>query len=182
MEVKKCIKCKEEKVLAEYPKYKDRKGEIKFNNECKTCRRKYAKEHYQSNREVYLERAKRQREVNPEGYKEYLKEYYRANKKEALEKAKAYSQTDKGKAVRKLSATNYFNSEYGKRVHKARNKIQKALKSGKLIRPKYCSSCRSEVFVEAHHKDYSKPFEIDWLCKQCHENIHHLNEGQESIR
>ena len=39
---------------------------------------------------------------------------------------------------------------------------------------------RYKTAVEAHHKDYNKPLEITWLCKKCHENTHHLNEGQTS--
>lgn len=182
METKKCIKCGEVKVLTDYPKYKSRKGEIKFKNQCKTCRSKYAKKHYQDNKEDYLERAKKQRESNPEEYKEYMRKYYRENRDEALEKAREYSQTERGKEVRKLINKNYFSSDYGKRVHRARKAVQRALKSGKLVRPKYCSECGEEAFIEAHHEDYNKPLEIIWLCKQCHENIHHLNEGQESIR
>ena len=57
----------------------------------------------------------------------------------------------------------------------------KAVKKGLLTRPKFCSVCGREVFVEAHHEDYNKPLEVIWVCKSCHENIHHLNEGDTSL-
>ena len=27
-------------------------------------------------------------------------------------------------------------------------------------------------FMEAHHDDYSKPFEVRWLCASCHKRLH----------
>ncbi len=45
------------------------------------------------------------------------------------------------------------------------------IKSGKLIRQP-CEVC-GEVKVEAHHDDYSKPFEVRWLCGN-HHREHHM--------
>ena len=54
-------------------------------------------------------------------------------------------------------------------------KVMNALHPGLLIRPTTCSSCNAEYKPEGHHPDYSKQLEVIWLCKQCHENIHHLS-------
>ena len=40
--------------------------------------------------------------------------------------------------------------------------------------------CGRSTQLEAHHKDYNKPLDVDWICKNCHENRHHLNEGSTS--
>ncbi len=32
---------------------------------------------------------------------------------------------------------------------------------------KICSDC-GETKVEAHHEDYSKPLDVEWLCKKHH--------------
>lgn len=52
----------------------------------------------------------------------------------------------------------------------ARHKAKIALRSGIIIKlPCYCG----EIKAEMHHNDYSKPLEVIWLCRKCHENIHH---------
>lgn len=59
--------------------------------------------------------------------------------------------------------------------HNIRQQTNRAINSGKLIRPDYCVECNFEVFVEAHHDDYNKPLSIRWLCKKCHGLWHRYN-------
>ncbi len=54
---------------------------------------------------------------------------------------------------------------------RARDTVKRAVKSGRLI-PKPCQSC-GEVKSHAHHSDYSKPLDVEWLCHPCHELRHH---------
>lgn len=49
--------------------------------------------------------------------------------------------------------------------------IERRIASGQLVRPP-CSQCGSVVRVEAHHPDYCKPFDVDWLCRSCHRSLH----------
>ena len=56
--------------------------------------------------------------------------------------------------------------------HRVRRKLQYAVRSGALVRPLRCSLCKSTRCIEAHHADYSKPFEVEWLCARCHARIH----------
>ena len=54
-----------------------------------------------------------------------------------------------------------------------RQKINWAVKLGKLTRPKNCSLCkRNNLKINAHHEDYGKPFDVIWLCNRCHLRIH----------
>jgi hypothetical protein len=56
----------------------------------------------------------------------------------------------------------------------ARDALRYAVKCGLLVRPDVCERCRgSFYYVEAHHEDYSKPLDVQWLCRSCHSN-HHL--------
>ena len=57
----------------------------------------------------------------------------------------------------------------------AYGRVRAALKSGELVRPDSCSRCgRSGVasdgrsIIQAHHHDYSKPLEVEWICSACH--------------
>ena len=52
------------------------------------------------------------------------------------------------------------------------NVVNHAIASGKLVRPDTCESCKEKKFVEAHHEDYNRPFKIDWVCKECHTQLH----------
>ena len=58
---------------------------------------------------------------------------------------------------------------------KTHSLVAKAIKEGKLIKPTECSRCGKEGWVEGHHKDYSKPLEVEWLCRKCHRGIHAKN-------
>jgi len=37
-----------------------------------------------------------------------------------------------------------------------------------------CELCGEEAELVAHHQDYSKPRELDWICRSCHINWHLL--------
>lgn len=53
--------------------------------------------------------------------------------------------------------------------------VQKALKSGALVRPDLCTACRQIRFCEAAHSDYSRPLDIQWLCRPCHRQADAVN-------
>ena len=54
--------------------------------------------------------------------------------------------------------------------HKARVAAYKAIRIGKVTRQP-CESCGSES-AQMHHDDYSRPLDIKWLCRRCHERQH----------
>lgn len=61
------------------------------------------------------------------------------------------------------------------RAHRA---VRSAIKRGDLIRPKCCSRCGLSPMkkngisgIEAHHHDYIRPLEVEWLCPTCHRRI-----------
>ena len=89
--------------------------------------------------------------------------------------------TDKGKEVRLKSSRRYWTDPKNKLKNKSRYTLNNALKRGEILKPSMCEKCGHEGYIEGHHTDYSKPLDVMWLCKACHENEHHLNEGQLSI-
>ena len=56
--------------------------------------------------------------------------------------------------------------------HSARAKAREAVAKGAITR-RACELCEDENTV-MHHHDYSKPFDVNWLCKGCHEKIHRI--------
>jgi ribosomal protein S27AE len=53
----------------------------------------------------------------------------------------------------------------------ARKRTRLAVQAGKLERPEECSKCGG-ADVQAHHRDYAKPLEVEWLCGDCHRSAH----------
>lgn len=53
----------------------------------------------------------------------------------------------------------------------ARLELDKAIKRG-IIKKEPCEICDSTIQVAGHHKDYSKPLEVNWLCPRHHGSLH----------
>lgn len=93
--------------------------------------------------------------------------------------AKEYAHTDAGKAserkrnqkpARKLHLSNNSKAWRIANPEKAlcHSRLWHAIARGKIVRPDHCSRCGKEGRIHAHHKDYGKPFEVEWLCVECH--------------
>ena len=145
------------------PKTKD--GHVNYCISCVSEKRKVFR---QNNKELLSERD-RARSKDPKRiarHKEYLKKYL---------------MTERGKEVRKKSLDNY-NNRYPLRKA-AHTLTSRAIAKGKLINPKVCSECNSTETIQAHHDDYTKPFDVRWLCLGCHTKWHRENKpiyGDES--
>jgi hypothetical protein len=74
------------------------------------------------------------------------------------------------------------NQIINKQAHTARYKVNYAVKTGKIIKPKECSECNQAKRLEAHHPDHSKPYDIVWLCKPCHMEQHTYNTSGDLIK
>lgn len=86
----------------------------------------------------------------------------RVKNSKSKEKNRQYSSTHRKKFPNKVQA---------------RNKIHYHVKAGNIIRPDSCETCGTHCKPHAHHCDYSKPFEVMWLCKPCHSEWHRNNEA-----
>lgn len=97
---------------------------------------------------------RKNRKSNIDHYREY--DRVRGNRQ-----SKSYLQEYRGKYPRKYTAQTMINN---------------AIRSGVIVRPKYCSSCGSDEFVmHGHHDNYKYPMIVRWLCPACHKEWHDIN-------
>ena len=55
---------------------------------------------------------------------------------------------------------------------RAQGLINMRVRRGAIARPSCCSECGKPGRVDAHHEDYAKPDEVEWLCRSCHMKRH----------
>ena len=95
--------------------------------------------------------------------------YNRQRKKKIREKLHAYEVTRRAYHREK---SRKWKSRYPER-RKAHSLVQGAIRKGLLTRPDRCDRCgQTHELIEAHHHDYSKPLDVEWLCPHCHARAH----------
>ena len=122
--------------------YKDRRNKDGLKSQCKKC---------------HCLGAQRTRDPNKhrDNNKKWMRESRYASRKEVQERARIRS--------RALS---------GSLKVKARNLANLAIQKGTLKRPDCCSRCGFMGVIQAHHKDYTRPLDVEWLCIDCHSIRH----------
>jgi len=121
--MKQCKKCLQTKELNEF--YKHIKMKDGYLNICIECKK---------TKQIEI------RNNNLEYYQQYDRN--RPNKTDRAIKVKEYHQTEKGQNVKKQCYNNYKNN-YPEKI-KATNKINNAIRNGKIIRPNHCEICNIE--------------------------------------
>lgn len=148
---KKCSKCGEVKPLDAFSLHSS--GPLGHHSWCKACVAEYDKITRAQRREYYRERRRLYRAVDPE---------------ETRHKRTKYRKDNRAKISR-------YQKEYGKRRPKQRHAIllaNEAKHTGELQRPECCEICHRNTTLQMHHQNYSRPLEVNWLCRQCHATIH----------
>ena len=54
----------------------------------------------------------------------------------------------------------------------ARRVLNHHLRDAGVARPMECSKCENIGGIQAHHEDYTRPLDVDWLCTTCHTERH----------
>ena len=105
--------------------------------------------------------------------------YYLTHKEEIAAANKLWVENNKERHLerrrrwRKKKGPAYMRAIENKRPlvkRKASDALNNAIKSGKL-KKQPCMIC-GEIKVEAHHYDYTKPLEVEWLCMLHHRQLH----------
>ena len=98
--------------------------------------------------------------------------WYLKNRTKRIEQIKRYHSSARGKEVIKTAGINSRNNHPEK--HAARDAVRKAIKKC-LIFKQSCEVCGDKK-TQAHHDDYGKPLQINWLCKKHHLEKHNRKE------
>jgi len=98
----------------------------------------------------------------------YGKDYYQKNKDAVIARIDAYHQSEAGKRAAKIS--DQRQREKFPEKYAARQAVHAAINRGELVR-RPCAHCGAGK-AQAHHHDYSKPLEVEWLCRACHDAEH----------
>lgn len=140
---KRCPRCQVVKPVSAFHRRSDR-GDG-YNDTCKECRREMQQDWTEEQREAARESVRRS-QARPESRRRavaYMAEY----QKRPEVKAK----------------------------HRARNAVKASLLKGTLVKPTSCSRCKRPKHrraIHAHHEDYTKPLNVQWLCVTCHGKAH----------
>lgn len=161
--MRKCCSCGLDKPLSDF--YKNKSKPLGHSYECKECAKKYRqankeriKEYHRKyrkeNRDIINAKMKERRKKNPEKKRDESREYYTENKDIILNRLKDWRESNPEK-TKTHCKTNY------------------AQKIGAIIQPQKCEEC-GEITdkLDKHHEDYSKPLDVEWLCKSCHRQLH----------
>ena len=193
--MKQCRCCKKEKENKDFTKKSSNLDGL--YSYCKACTAKKNKVSYQENRNLRIESGRKYYGKNRESLKIKWIEYYKRNKKSCLEKRADYREKNKDKISLKAAQTRLLDEErfeknrknhlrwsknnrdhlnkwqrewYQKNKEKRRAHVivNRAIKSGKLMRPGTCSECNKNCKPDGHHVDYTNPLEVIWICRACH--------------
>ena len=94
------------------------------------------------------------------------------HREENLDRIRAYDR-ERGRSKDRITAnvavTRAWRSEDSRR-QKAHSSVAKAIRKGDLLRAP-CERCGDAKSL-AHHEDYDKPLQVNWLCQPCHKQRH----------
>lgn len=130
-------------------------------------------------REKHPEKARNWRAANTEKIREYSRVWRELNAGRRREYHRAWRAVNP-RYFREYNAANAVTLREKKREYVAENAPKIAAKNtigwlcytGRLSSPCVCENCHKVAELDAHHSDYSKPLEVTWLCRFCHQRWH----------
>lgn len=147
---KRCSKCGVDKPLSEY--HRDRQKADGHTPVCKACRRVCNRAYYQKNRPRRVE---------------HKRQYYRHNRQASLATTRDYYRSHRAAEAERRRRWRLRHPD----AHAAGARVRRAIRQGQL-HPEPCEACGATKRIDAHHEDYSKPLDVQWLCRSCHKRLH----------
>jgi hypothetical protein len=115
----------------------------------------------------------RQRRLeNPEAVRAIDRARYQRDKEKRRAAMDAYTRTPKGRAASNAAKRRWAKNNYEKR--RAHQALNNALRDGHIVKgPCRLAGPDCAGKIQAHHFDYSRPLDVDWLCDH-HHRLEHL--------
>jgi hypothetical protein len=167
---KTCSKCKETKPLTEF--YRFARAKDGYQARCKVCQNalhtRWVKENPEKQYQVTLRYQKKQREAT--AARKHAHPSSSPTPEQRVAAAKKWAEDNPERAAElHRNGINAYHRRHPERL-KARSMVHDAVRRGEL-KQEPCRIC-SNPKSEAHHEDYMKPLEVDWLCNDCHKDLH----------
>lgn len=165
---KTCSKCREEKPLDAF--HRASKSKDGRQAQCKECSRasNYAWRSANPGRTIELRKLRDER--NPGRRAEVQKRWAQAHPDALSASNRRYSERHPERKREQHRQWIMLNPT----KHWCHRKLNEAIRCGRIVKSTSCQDCgTSNKRLEGHHEDYSKPLEVIWLCKACHEHRHH---------
>ncbi len=151
--MKRCARCHEDQPLTDF--YSDKRAADGKRPDCKRCFLKSCQVYKQSHKAAAAVRDR---------------EWRQQNRARINSQAKDWQSRNPGNRAGILRKWRQANPD----KNRAQNRLNKAVRTGKIVRSASCQSCGKACRVEGHHADYAKPLEVQWLCRRCHSHVHWL--------
>lgn len=149
---KTCYKCRQEKPAVEFTKNKTSPDGLSIY--CRECSREYSRAW---------------RAAHPGKAWEYVREWRKANPERRREIERKYrSQFTPSERKQREKMRNAVRSTAWRR-------LREAIEEGRIHKPSRCEDCGVVFPVEqihGHHEDYTKPLNVIWVCRGCHQARH----------
>lgn len=148
-----CYRCKKKKPLTEFIQFKNGVNKGYWKSYCKECDKILLKQY----KKLYPK----------EKVKQNNKRYYAKHINQVRKMQREYSRKlfkDKSRKITRKKSEKYRQLII--------SEVRQAVKLGKLKKPIYCRCCGRNKPLQGHHKDYSKPLDVIWLCASCHGFLH----------
>lgn len=118
---------------------------------------------------------KRTTEEQRERHRAYMKRWHAENPRTPAQAALQSAQISERRRVRKRTEPEYA-AKLRQQVaesrvavaHAARERVRRAVRVGRLVKPDSCNRCNTPGYIEASHQDYTHPLDVEWLCRPCH--------------
>lgn len=132
------------------------------------------KKKYWDNREAFKAKNKASYYKDHPKRKAYERERYWNNPERKAATNNAWKKPSARKRIREFQAAKRRSKDP---KFAARVKLRKAVYRGLIHKPNFCNRCgviKEKRYIHGHHEDYSKPFDVEWVCSTCHGEITRL--------
>lgn len=122
-------------------------------------------------KECHAARVREHRAANVEYFREY--DRGRSMRPDRVAARAAYAETERGREVSAEAKRKWQQNNQEKRA--AHVILGNAVRDGKIEKPSTCQRCKEPTYsrrLHAHHHDYAKPLDVEWICAKCHREEH----------